>query len=173
MSEPVQHCDVPFVSTVWTHAHSLTPLTTWSQPWHRSQGVRLRTSPFRTSKIPQMTRRGADYRVNKVPPSQDENPARRSRMNFQRNPSPSQPDTKVSASVGVPWLVYVSHVMLRRPRHPSFTVPRLPVGLLSARHSLLPGRSIPHVMYDLPILCFTVLLLTSSSIISVAHLVEA
>jgi hypothetical protein len=45
------------------------------------------------------------HRVNKVPPSQDENPARRSRMNFQRNPSPSQP---VSASVGVPWLVYVS-----------------------------------------------------------------
>ncbi len=37
-------------------------------------------------------RRGADHRVNKVPSSQDESPARRPRMNLQRNPSMFGPE---------------------------------------------------------------------------------
>jgi transcription factor SPN1 len=37
-------------------------------------------------------RRGADHRVNKVLPSQDDSPARRPRMNLQRNPSMFGPE---------------------------------------------------------------------------------
>ena len=78
-------------------------------------------------------RRGADHRVNKVLPSQDESPARRPRMNPQRNPSifgPELPHNRSSQSTSHAQPA-PTHVLEQIPAmgahpHPATHTPRTP-----------------------------------------------